>query len=286
MVRLPIIAGLGFMANASEWISVGALGAAFEPDSHILPESAALAGRRLPLHLENGELIEYRFASATKLERTLLAGGPADEARATDAITYSATEIRPNLYFVSFIEPQRRASTSALLLDLSNGMCTLVRGQLPTREEASKPFFQRIANGEELTGVSAELIAATIGAPFDANAPRHAPTSDLVGKRVEYTYSVTERYEHIYLNERLYTWHCLAGSEQGLADTDRCHYLKLAPELYLFVWREKIVPTLGIVVVDLQQMKTTGRIVGYKGFDFGAITSFPVGARVRILSGA
>jgi hypothetical protein len=187
---------------------------------------------------------------------------------------------------VSFIEPQRRASTSALLLDLSNGMCTVVRGQLPTREEASKPFFQRIADGEELTGVSAELIAATIGAPCDAKAARHAPTSDLVGKRVEYTYSATERYEHIYLNERLYTWHCLAGSEQGLADTDRCHYLKLAPELYLFVWREKIVPTLGIVVVDLQQMKTTGRIMGYESFDVGAITSFPVGARVRILSGA
>jgi hypothetical protein len=272
------------MGNASEWISVGALGAAFEPDSHILPESAGLAGQRLPLHFENGARIEYRFVSATQLERTLVDSAPAGEPPAADSIAYSATEIRPSLYFVSFVEPHRRASAAALLLDLTKGICTLVRGQLPTREEASKPFFKRIADREELTGVGAEFIAASIGAPFDAKAARHLPTSDLVGKRIEYTYSATERYEHIYLNERLYTWHCLAGSEQGLADTDRCHYLKLAPDLYLFVWREKIVPTLGIVVVDLQQMKTTGRIIGYEGFDFGAITSFPVGARARLLS--
>jgi len=273
------------MANASEWVSVGALGAAFEPDSHILPPSAGLAGLRLPLYFENGARVDYRFVSATQLERTALDGGSADEPPAIDSVTYSATEIRPSLYFVSFVEPHQRASASALLLDLTNGLCTLVRGQLPTREEASKPFFKRIADREELTGVTVEFTAAAVAAPFDANAARHSVTSDLVGKRVEYTYSATERYEHIYLSERLYTWHCLAGSEHGLADTDRCHYLKLARDLYLFVWREKIVPTLGIVVVDLQQMKTTGRIVGYEGFDFGAITSFPVGARVRILSG-
>ena len=67
---------------------------------------------------------------------------------------------------------------------------------------------------------------------------------------MEYTYSPTERYEHIYLNEDFYTWQCLMGSEKGLADTDRCHYLKLGEQLYLFVWREKIVPTLGAVVAD------------------------------------
>jgi len=104
-----------------------------------------------------------------------------------------------------------------------------------------------------------------------------------VGQRIEYTYSPTERYEHVYLNDRLYTWHCLAGSEKGLADTDRCHYLRLAPLLYLFVWREKLVPTLGVVVVDLEQMKTTGKIFGYRGFAAGTLVNFPVGARARRL---
>ncbi|MCS6036118.1 hypothetical protein LNQ52_01035 [Klebsiella pneumoniae subsp. pneumoniae] len=33
--------------------------------------------------------------------------------------------------------------------------------------------------------------------------------------------------------------------EKGLADVDRCHYVQVAEDLYLFVWREKIIPTLG-----------------------------------------
>ena len=106
----------------------------------------------------------------------------------------------------------------------------------------------------------------------------------MVGKRVEYTYSPTECYEHIYLNERFYTWHCLLGSEKGLADTDRCHYYKLADRLYLFVWREKIVPTLGSVVVDLEALRTTGKIFGYQGEGPGGLSNFPVGARARVLN--
>jgi hypothetical protein len=271
--------------TASDWISVGALGAAFERESYSLPATNGLVGQRLQLHFENGWLVEYRFITGSRLERTVRDAHQEREVPDGDAASYSATEIRPHFFFVSLVEPQRRAGTSALLLDLASGVCTLVRGRLPTREQASQPFFQRIAEREELTAVDVELIAGAINAPFVATTARHDATTDLVGKRVEYTYSATERYEHIYLNEKLYTWHCLEGSERGLADTDRCHYLKLGPDLYLFVWREKIVPTLGIVIVDLRQMKTTGRIAGYEGFDFGAIASFPVGARVRLLNG-
>jgi hypothetical protein len=268
----------------SEWISVGALGAAFGPDSNVLPDSTGLVGRSLQIHFDNGWLVEYRFADATRLERTVRDSGGNVDAPDGGAATYSATEIRPGIYFVTMVEPQRRATLSTLVIDLAAGVCTLIRGQLPTRQRASKPFHELIAERQELTGVGVELIAGSIDIPFAARAVGHGATRDLIGKRVEYTYSATERYEHIYLNEKFYTWHCLAGSERGLADTDRCHYLKLGPELYLFVWREKIVPTLGIVVVDLQQLKTTGRIMGYEGFDFGAVSTFAVGARVRVLN--
>ena len=107
-------------------------------------------------------------------------------------------------------------------------------------------------------------------------------TEELVGKRIEYTYSPTERYEHIYLNGSFYTWHCLLGAEKGLADTDCCHSYKLARNLYLFVWREKIVPTLGVVVLDLNAMRTTGKIFGYEGNDFRKVVNFRIGARARL----
>ncbi|MGC4029923.1 MAG: molybdenum cofactor biosynthesis F family protein [Steroidobacteraceae bacterium] len=270
---------------SSEWIPVGALGAAFAPDSNALPESAELVGQRFALHLETGAVIEYAFTSVSRLARTVV--GRIDGSMLEDGeADYVATTLRPGFYMISIVEPRRSAAATTLLLDLPAGICTLIPARLPTREEASKPFFERILAGEELTAVQAQFIAGSVNAPFAATTPRHPATSDLVGRRVEYTYSSTEKYEHIYLNDRFYTWQCLAGSEKGLADTDRCHYLKLGEELYLFLWREKIVPTLGIVVVDFRQKRTMGRIIGYTGFDFSAVTSFPVGAHLQPVSPA
>jgi hypothetical protein len=92
----------------------------------------------------------------------------------------------------------------------------------------------------------------------------------------------------VYLNRDFYTWHCLSGAEWkegvGLTDTDRCYHRKIGESLYLFVWREKIIPTLGAVVIDLAEMRTSGKIYGYQGKGFEKVTNFPVGARARILN--
>jgi len=185
---------------------------------------------------------------------------------------------------LSFVPSEVSASAITAVLDRNRGIATVVLGQLPSPTEAAETLLERIDRGAELTSVRATFLAGAIDASMTPATARHEETRELIGKRVEYTYSSTERYEHIYLNEAFYCWHCLAGSEKGLADTDRCHYRKIAPDLYLFVWREKIVPTLGIVLVDLAQLRTTGQIFGYRGFDFAAVTSFPVGARARIVS--
>jgi hypothetical protein len=72
--------------------------------------------------------------------------------------------------------------------------------------------------------------------------------------------------------------------EKGLADTDRCHHYKIADALYLFVWREKIIPTLGVVMVDLERMKTTGKIFGYQDNRFDKLSNFPIGAYAEVLN--
>ena len=74
------------------------------------------------------------------------------------------------------------------------------------------------------------------------------------------------------------------GVEQGLCDTDRAHYYKIAEQLYLFVWREKIVPTLGLVMIDLQQHRSDGKIFGYQGADFDALSNFPVSSHCSVLN--
>ena len=54
--------------------------------------------------------------------------------------------------------------------------------------------------------------------------------------------------------------------------------------VYLFTWREKIVPTLGVVVVDMQKMKTTGKIFGYESNNFSKLINFPVGAFAKLIN--
>jgi hypothetical protein len=269
------------MADPSPWITVGELAHAFSPDSNAPPPAEDLAGRTLMFALENGQLIEHRFDTGDRLAWEIVEG--TGKGRRSDE-SYLAVKIREGIYFVDYVRRQERAATVTLLIDLGLAIVTALIGRLPEPSETKLTLMERIAAGKELTSVEAHFLRGAVNAPFTADTPRHGTTDDLVGRRVEYTYSPTERYEHVYLNERFYTWHCLLGSERGLADTDRCHYYKLAEELYLFVWREKIVPTLGVVVVDFDTMRTAGKIFGYEGGDPDKLANFPVGAHARLLN--
>lgn len=269
------------MADAAQWIPVGELAHAFAPDANTPRSTDDLAGQTLSLHLENGQVVEHRFETGTTLTWTIVEGS--SQGRQAEE-TYVATKVREGIYFVDFVRHLERALTVSLVLDLGQGIVTVLVARLPEKAETLEPLSERIKQGKELTAVSATFVSGAVDKPFSAATLRHQTTTELVGRRVEYTYSPSERYEHIYLNEDYYTWHCLAGSEKGLADTDRCHYYKLANDLFLFVWREKIVPTLGAVVVDFDIMRTVGKIVGYKGTDSEEVSNFPVGAHARLLN--
>lgn len=261
-----------------EWITVGALADGFASDNHILPALDDLKGRSLTLHFANGWLIEHQFGAETLHWQT------ADNDASDDA-PYRASSIRPGIYLVDFLKQEDgRTHSVSLVLDLMHNLFTAVIGQMPTQAEAAVDLFSRALSGRELTAVSAQFLHGSIDSPFTPDTPRHAPTLELVGLRNQYIYSATEAYEHVYLNSNFYSWQCLEGVEQGLADTDRCHYYKVADQLYLFVWREKIVPTLGLVLIDLAAGKTDGKIFGYQGDDFSSAANFPVGALAYVLN--
>jgi len=269
------------MQAKSEWISVGALGDAFKPDNHCLEAVNDLVGRGFVLNFENGWSIRHEFSRPGELTWSPL---PADAPAAVNQETCSVTCPRPDIYFVDFLKSQERATSVSLILNLREQTFIAVIAQLPDATEALMPLLKRAEHGKPLTGVNASFLRGTIDVPFQASQNLPQPTGDLLGKRIEYVYSPQERYEHLYLNERCYTWRCIEGSEKGLADTDLCHYYKIADNLYLFVWREKIIPTLGVILINLEAMKTTGKIMGYEGNDFGAVRNFPVGAHARVLS--
>jgi hypothetical protein len=269
------------MTKPSRWITVGELAQAFAPDSNAGDPSDSLAGRTVRLHFEDGQVTECRFDTADTLSWTVIRKR---EVREETTAPYLAFEMRPGIYFVDFGRPQEQTSTVTLVLDSGLRIVTALYAVLPGKKEALRPLAERAARGEELTAVGATFLNGSVDQEFGEDTPRHPLTSELVGKRVEYTYSPTERYEHIYLNESFYTWQCLSGAEKGLADTDRCHYYKIADRLYFFVWREKIIPTIGAALVDFDRMRSAGKILGYRADDLRQTVNFAIGARARLVN--
>jgi hypothetical protein len=264
--------------NNSEWIPVGALADGFAPESFILPKLADLSGRNMTLFFANGWEIEHRFES-DRLH------WHATDGHSSGSAEYRATGLRPGIYLVDFLKREQGQDWSiSVVLDTISQSFTAVIGHLPDEAETREGLYYRGLAGKELTGVKVEFIHGSIDKPWQEGACPHAPTNELVGLRNLYRYSPTEVYEHIYLNENFYTWVCYKGVEQGLCDTDRCHYYKIADELYLFVWREKIVPTLGLVLIDLKAHRSDGKIYGYSGGSFDELVNFPVASHCTILN--
>ncbi|OJT35994.1 MoaF C-terminal domain-containing protein [Serratia plymuthica] len=258
------------MSTEAVFIQVGALAEGFAPHSNTLERQLGLSGSTLTLHFAEGETLKCHFTD----DQTLSWGARA-------GIAYRATSIRSGILFIDFLDPSQDNAGMTLVCDRNQGNFTLVYGQLPDERQTRLDAFSRVEQGLPLTAVNAEFRFGTLD-----NAAAALPhfTDELIGMRNMYTYSPTERYEHIYLNDNFYAWQCLDGVEKGLADVDRCHYVKVAEQLYLFVWREKIVPTLGVVMIDLQAMRTDGKILGYQGSDFSALSNFAVGAHAQVLN--
>ncbi|GAA1720269.1 molybdenum cofactor biosynthesis F family protein [Isoptericola hypogeus] len=257
---------------SESFISVGALGDGFAADANILEPTRDLDGSSFDLELDGAR---------TTLS---LADGVARFSGAveTPGIPARVTSVRSGVYLIDGVVEAAGVTTSTTaVLDTDAGLVTVVEGALPSDAVRAESAYARVQRGEEPTGVTARVRHGRVAG---STAPLHAPTTELVGLRTRYTYSPNEAYEHVYLTPDLYTWHCLQGVEKGLADTDRCHHVGLRDRLTLFVWREKIVPTLGLILVDLERMKTDGKIFGNDGFDTTSFVNFPVGARAEILN--
>ena len=271
------------MANPkhTEFMQVGDFVADFGGNE--LAHTDDLIGRSFDIHFDNGWVARHSFLPDQQMEwRTLEFTDPDPGAPKNDLESYRATCLRDGYYLIDFVKQYKPTQTMTLLIDLIQNIATMVRATMPTREETLKPLFQRVLDRELLTPMRAVITHGAIDKPFSNQTPRHEPTEELVGKRVHYQYGPKDSYEHIYLSHEFYTWNCIQGPEAGLSDTDYCRYYKVADELYLFVWLEKVIPTIGVIMVDFKHEKTSGKIFGYKGEDFGETCNSPVGAYLTL----
>jgi hypothetical protein len=262
-----------------EYISVGELSVGFS--EHVITPSDALVGRQINLCYES-----KKNAQLTFLDGEALKWETEEQGRKEKFIcSYTTLMPREDVYFVDFIASFGHSRSVSIILDMGKAIATIVTGIMPTAEEVLIPLIVRAEKGMPLTSVRAIFEHAALNAPFTATTLRHQKTTDLVGERIEWVYSSKDAYEHIYLSENTYTWHCISGNEKDLADTDRCFFYKLGEKFYLFVWIEKIVPTVGVVLEDLEAMRSYGKIFGHEGYDVnGRITNFSVGSYGTLLN--
>ncbi|VFN06408.1 MAG: Molybdenum cofactor biosynthesis protein F, partial [Candidatus Kentron sp. G] len=241
-------------------------------DEHRLPLTDKLAGQKFELYPEGEEgNIFIHFKDASQAEWRL-----ENEPRNTEH--YEAMEVRPDIFFVDWVSHADPKKSLSIVLDLVSRESTLLWSQLPSAQDARADLFERIKRTNDLSAVKTHIVHG--GVDGERTKKIHGRTADLVGKRLKHTYSNKHAFEHIYLNERLFCWQSLEGPDKGLADTEPVDYIKIAEDLYLFSWRERIVPWVGIVLIDLVQMRTAGKVFYGDIADPDKVTNYTVGARV------
>jgi len=204
-----------------------------------IPATAALAGQTLTLHYEDGDVVRYEFKDEKTLAWTVLRG---NEKGSAGADAYEAYEVRSGIFFVSIYKPD------------SDEMVSLI-----WKSEDGNVFIA-VSSFVEVSGerrTKTDFTAAVIeGLP--GNKPV-AQTAELAGKRVLYRYSSDDWYEHVYFSKETFAWHCVNGAERGLADVERCAYFNLDEDLTILFWTETVLPIESIIIVDLREMRSTGR---------------------------
>jgi hypothetical protein len=212
-----------------------------------LPPTGKLAGQAFDI--EFGERLVISLA-VTDAEHLTWQG---EEHR------YRAREVLDDVFFVEFQLAGAPDRAVALVLDLERRIVLAVLSTVVDHARVDE---------EVLHG---RLAGAAPGA-------RHERTHALVGHRVQYIYSADHAYEHVYLNDSTFTWHCLAGAERGQADTEPTLAYEIRDRVYLFTWRERVVPCDGVVVIDWANLRLNGRIFGWDTTD-AAYNSISMGAR-------
>lgn len=263
--------------RAKSWIDLGDWGKGM--NEFKLPSSAELVGKELKFYFNvSNRLIKYVFHDASSLAWEVLEG-PDKGQSSTE--TYEAIRVAPNIYFVDFVKKTLPNVSVSMALDLNTRMATALIATVPDKEAASQGFVDRLGKGLDLSTMKVEILHANVNPPSpDEPVVPHERTTDLIGKRIKYAYSSKHVYEHIYLNDRFYTWHCLVGVEKGLADTEICDYFKIAPDVYLFTWREKVMPTFGVVLINFKEMRSNGKTFGLDVAS-GKIINFAMGSRAE-----
>lgn len=231
-------------------------------DTNRLPATQALAGQTFVFDLPNGALHTAFGDGHTVVWRTGNAG---------DTDWYEAIEVAHATYFVDITFRSRPLEALTLVFNTATRRVLGVLSRIRSRDEAGAA--PRVAQ---------DFLVGTLDGAQPATGIAPAETRDLIGVRTLNVYSPNHAYEHTYLSSTRYCWQCLVGEQRGHGDVDLATTYKFADDLYLFTFREFLIPVASVFVFNFDAGRSTGKFLGETGA--GAIANNPAGSFIRKLS--
>jgi hypothetical protein len=228
-----------------------------------LPITDKLVGRSLSVALENGQHYELSFDGMKSIRWT--------HAGASGLEVGEVIEVDDDLFFVDFTYSSRPAEDHVFIINLKSGRVLSVA-------EVVRPV--EAAKGEPR--VAQSYVAGTLDRAEEISGPAPAPTRDLIGLTAHYEYSPNHVYEHIYLSSQRYAWQNLVGVQRGQGDVDLATTYKFDEDIYVFGFREFIIPVASLFLYNWKTMRSTGKFLGESRS--GKIENMPAGAFIRKMS--
>lgn len=245
--------------DTSTWLPLDGLEPGF--DEYKQTPTDALSGTVLEAAFTDGSVLRYDFIDADAVQWS------SGDQQHTD--TYEAQLVDDGLYLVNIHHQHDPAVATAVIFDVEGGHVLHVASFVGPLDQRPTVITQEFRVGT-LAGVQ------PVGDP-------PAPSTDLIGRRMLWEYSKVHAYEHVYVSPQWYTFQCLAGPEAGLADTDASTYYKVRKGIYLFAWREKVIPCAAVTIADHREFRSHGALFGLNG-DNSTTEHFTFGAYGRLLS--
>ena len=234
-------------------------------DTNRLPNTDALAGQELIVTLSSGQVLTYQFE-----DQESMAWKDGDS---SGKDWYEAVVVAPDVYFIDTLCTSQPRDARTLIVNTDTRRVLSILSHV--REDEEK------VEGEPL--VTQLFETGVVGDPAQPpNGLLPAPTRDLIGLRTFNRYSPNHLYEHVYLSSQRYCWQCLVGEQRGHGDVDLATTYKFDEQLYLFTFREFIIPVASVFFYNFDEMRSTGKFLGVTGD--GKIQNNPSGATIHMAS--
>ncbi|KAJ1323703.1 MoaF C-terminal domain-containing protein [Microdochium nivale] len=229
--------------DQKEWPTLEAMADGFH--EHLMPPSTKLAGTSLEHSFASGWRVRHSFDTDKRLTWTNIAG---DDAGKSGQADYAAYEVRAGIFLIDFYKPDALELVTLLYNQSSSQLKVCLSGFVGEDKKTRRTWTKF-------------LDATHVHSGGDKPVEAIPTTTELLGKQVLYRYTPRDAYHHLYLNPGTMSWHCAAGTEKGIADTEKAGYWKLSDELYVLFWTETVMPVESIVVIDLKEQRSTGRFL-------------------------